>query len=297
MLLIIKALKQKIVFIVNPVSGGKSKTFIPCLIDRYLDHHTFNASIIFSEHIGHAYTLALQALQNGADIVVSVGGDGTINEVASAMVQSGKLMGIVPCGSGNGLARMLKIPLNHVEAIKRINKLKNIWVDSAELNEKKIFNIAGIGFDAHISALFAKDKKRGLSGYIKSTFTQIYAYRPQLYTLEIDGKKIEELAFMLSIANSSQFGNNVHIAPEASVFDGFLDVCLVKPFPLYQLPILGWRLLNKTIHKSAYVQITKAKKLKIFRQNAGQVHLDGEPYFMGKEINIEIKPLSINLII
>lgn len=289
-------MKQKTIFIVNPISGGKSKTFIPSLIDTYLDHKKFDAHIIFSERVGHAYILAKEALLAGANIVISVGGDGTINEVASAMVHSGKVMGIIPCGSGNGLARTLKIPLNHTKAIKHINKFNTKWIDSAELNGKKFFNMAGLGFDAHISALFASDKTRGLKGYIKSIFTQINTYKPEYYTLELDGKTLQQQAFMISIANSSQYGNNVHIAPEASLYDGLLDVCIVNPFPIYSFPIIGWRMLNKTVQHSAYISITQAQKIKITRHAAGPVHLDGEPCLMDKEITVQINPLSLNLI-
>lgn len=156
--------------------------------------------------------------------------------------------------------------------------------------------MAGMGFDAHISALFASDKTRGLKGYIKSTFTQINTYKPEYYTLELDGEALQQQAFMVSIANSSQYGNNVHIAPEASLYDGLLDVCIVNPFPIYCVPIIGWRMLNKTVQHSAYVSIIQAKKIKITRLAAGPVHLDGEPCLMGKEITVQINPLSLNLI-
>jgi YegS/Rv2252/BmrU family lipid kinase len=290
-------LKKKILFIVNPISGGKSKTFIPNLIDRYLDHQQYDASIIFSERIGHAYLLAKKAIENSTDVVTSVGGDGTINEVASAMALSGKVMGIIPCGSGNGLARTLKIPLNHIDAIKKINAANTLAIDCGVLNDKKFFNMAGLGFDAHISALFAKDKTRGLKGYLKSTFKEIYKYQPQNYRLEIDGNTYEQKAFMLSIANSSQYGNNVHISPKALVADGVLDVCLVKPFALYNFPNLGLRMLNKTIHNSVYVTIIKGQQIKIWREKPGAVHLDGEPFMMPAEISIAVNPLCLNLIV
>lgn len=290
-------MKKKIVFIVNPISGGRSKLFIPALIDKYLDHSKFNASIVFSERVGHAFILAKEALAQNADVVTSVGGDGTINEVASAMALSGKIMGVVPCGSGNGLARTLKIPLNHIKAIQRINNLETLSIDYGVLNGKKFFNMAGLGFDAHISALFAKDKNRGLKGYIKSTFKEINQYKPENYRLEIDGKVFEQEAFMLSIANSSQYGNNVHISPSALLTDGFLDVCLVSSFHKYNLPNLGFRMLTKTIQNSKYVTIIKAKQAIIKRETHGPVHLDGEPFIMAKEIDISVKPLSLSLIV
>ena len=290
-------MKKKILFIINPISGGLNKAFIPNLIDKYLDHKIFEAEIIYSEYIGHARKLAEWRLKNQFDIVVAVGGDGTINEVASVMESSGKLMGIIPCGSGNGLARTLKIPLKNSDAIERLNGLKIIQIDTGILNGKKFFNMAGLGFDAHISSLFAKDKKRGFSGYIKTTLNEISKYKPDNYQIEVDGQLLKQECFMLSIANSSQYGNNAHVSPTASVQDGLLDVCLIKPFPMYIFPSLGYRMFSKSADGSKFVRIVKGKEILIKRSKAGPVHLDGEPQQMGEEISIGVKHLSLNLII
>lgn len=290
-------MKQKILFIVNPISGGLNKAFFPNLIDKYLDHKIFDAEIIYSEYIGHARKLAENSLKNQFDIVVAVGGDGTINEVASVMESSGKLMGIIPCGSGNGLARTLKIPLKNSDAIERLNGLKIIQIDTGILNGKKFFNMAGLGFDAHISSLFAKDKKRGFSGYIKTTLNEISKYKPDDYQIEVDGQLLKQECFMLSIANSSQYGNNAHVSPTASVQDGLLDVCLIKPFPMYIFPSLGYRMFSKSADGSKFVRIVKGKEILIKRSKAGPVHLDGEPQQMGEEISVGIKHLSLNLIV
>jgi diacylglycerol kinase (ATP) len=280
--------------VINPISGGKDKKKFQELAGRYLDKEKFDARYTFTEHVGHANKISIEAIAANIDIIVSVGGDGTMNEVASAVEGSGKQMGIIPYGSGNGLARALNIPMDPKKAVLGLNNLNEERIDSAIFNGKKFFNMAGIGFDANISARFAKDKTRGLQGYLKTTLQEITGYKPEHYRIEIDGKMIEVEAFMLSIANSSQFGNNAHISPDASVNDGLLDLCITKPFPLYLLPVMGYHLFSKTPHK--LVPIIKGKQIRITRQKAGPIHLDGEPYDMGEEIQIEVKPLSLKIL-
>ena len=291
-------MKKKILFIVNPISGGFNKTFIPSLIDQNLNHQIFDAQIVFSEYIGHAKKLARSAVSSDYEIIVAVGGDGTINEVASEIESSGKIMGIIPCGSGNGLARTLKIPLSNSKAITNLNHLKTIKIDVGVFNNKKsFFNMAGMGFDAHISALFASEKKRGFAGYIKSTFKEISRYKPEEYIISIDDVVYQKKAFMLSIANSSQYGNNAHISPSASVSDGLLDICIVKSFPLIGFPKLVYHMFSKTADTSKYVEIIRGKSIKVDRLKDGPIHLDGEPFVMGQQIRLEIKHLALELVI
>ena len=291
-------MKKKILFIVNPISGGFNKTFIPSLIDQNLNHQIFDAQIVFSEYIGHAKKLAKNAVSSEYEIIIAVGGDGTINEVASEIESSGKIMGIIPCGSGNGLARTLKISLNNAKAIANLNHLKTTKIDVGVLSDnKKFFNMAGMGFDAHISALFASDKKRGFAGYIKSTFKEISRYKPEEYIIAIDDVVYQKKAFMLSIANSSQYGNNAHISPNASVSDGFLDICIVKSFPIIGFPKLVYQMFSKTADTSKYVEIIRGKSIKVERIKDGPIHLDGEPFVMGQQIDIKIKHLALELVI
>ncbi len=290
-------MRERILFIVNPISGGQLKTFVPSLVDQFLDHQKFEADIVFTEHIGHATVLAEQAIAEGFDIIASVGGDGTINEIASVVESTPVKMAIIPSGSGNGLARTLQIPINKSKAIANLNNLKSIKIDSATFNQKKFFNVAGMGFDAHISALFAKHATRGFQGYITTTLEEIRNYKPQTYAIEIDGVEYVRDAFMVSIANSSQFGNNAHISPLALLDDGLLDICIIKPFPLYKFPILGYKLFSKTAHSSNYIEILRGKKIKITRAVEGPVHVDGEPLNFPQEIHIAVKHLSLSLII
>ena len=290
-------MKKSITFLINPISGGKTKLNFPDLAAKWIDPRKFSPTYVFTEGPGHAHEMAIEMVKGDTDILVAVGGDGTINEIASAIDGSGKTMGIIPYGSGNGLARSLGIPLNDKLAVQRLNKLNVNQIDSGTFNGRNFFNMAGIGFDAHISAVFAHNVKRGLGGYVKTAITEISNYQSQHYLLEIDGKRIARDAFMISIANSSQFGNNAHISPFASLKDGLLDVCITKPFPLYQFPILGYRMFSRSTHKSKYVEIIKGKEIRIVREGNGAIHLDGEPCDMASELEINIKPLSLSVLV
>lgn len=269
----------------------------PDMAAKFLDTGKFNASYFFTDGPGHANQMAIEMVNGDSDVLVAVGGDGTINEIASGLEGSGKIMGIIPYGSGNGLARSLGISLNDKRAVQTLNKLNVNLIDSGTFNGKNFFNMAGIGFDAHISAKFAYNVTRGLGGYVKTAITEISKYQCQHYILEIDGKRISRDAFMISIANSSQFGNNAHISPYASLKDGLLDVVITKPFPLIQFPVLGYRMFSRSTHRSKYVEIIKGKEIRIVREGGGAIHLDGEPWDMASELEIGVKPLSLSVLI
>ena len=289
-------MKRKALFIINPISGGKKKDGVPELIDQNLDKNVFDASIVYSDGISHARIIAGEAA-NKFDVVVAVGGDGTVNEISSAIVGSSTALGVVPFGSGNGLARFLGIPMNTAESIKVLSAYKVETIDSGQMNGLPFFNMAGMGFDAHIAEVFSHGKKRGFLTYIKSSMQEIVAYKPQEYRIEIDGNVYEREAFIISIANSSQWGNDVHISPKASVKDGLLDVCIIRKFPVWRLPEIGARLMLKTIESSGYIEIIRGKDIKITRQSAGPIHLDGEPQVMDTHIHINIIPGSLKVIV
>jgi diacylglycerol kinase (ATP) len=289
-------LKRKALFIINPISGGKRKDGVPELIEKYLDADAFEPVIVFSDGIAHARQIAKESV-NKFDVAVAVGGDGTVNEVASAITASNTVLGIIPFGSGNGLSRFLGIPMNAEKAIKSLGSGRIETIDSAKLNGRSFFNMAGMGFDAHISEVFSHGKKRGFFTYIKSAMQEIVKYEPQIYQLEIDGKLYEREAFMLSFANSSQYGNNAHISPTASVQDGLLDVCIIKKFPLWRFFEMGIRMVTKTSDKTSYVEIIRGKKIHVKRICPGPVHLDGEPQITGTDILVEVVPHSLKVIV
>jgi diacylglycerol kinase (ATP) len=289
-------LKRKGLFIINPVAGGKNKDHLPELIEQHLDKEAIELTIVFTEEAGHAHWLAKEAAKK-YDLIVAVGGDGTVNEVASAVAGSKAAFGIIPFGSGNGLSRFLGIPMGAEKAIKNINLNRTEIIDAGKLNGNWFFNMAGMGFDAHISQVFAQQKTRGFMTYLKASIREVLNYKTQSYHLEIDGKGYDRDAFMLNFANSSQFGNNAFISPHASVQDGLLDVCIIKPFPLYRFPDLCFRMFANTADKTKYVEIIRGKHIRVKRNGDGPVHLDGEPETIGAEADILIVPHALKIVV
>jgi len=288
-------LKSKALFIINPISGGKKKDNVPDLIRNNLDATLFDYEIVFTNHAYHGNKLAGKAVGE-YQYIIAVGGDGTINEIASSVAGTDAVLGILPFGSGNGLSRFLGIPMDTAEAIRNLNERRTEAIDAGKLNRQWFFNMAGMGFDAHIAEVFSHDKNRGFWAYIKSSFGEIMGYKSESYHLEIDGVPYDREAFMLSIANSSQYGNNAHVSPHASVQDGLLDVCIIKHFPLYKFPAMGLRMFNGTADKSKYVEIIRGRHILVKRDADGPVHLDGEPQIMGTDIEIAIVPGALKII-
>ncbi|HEY4197536.1 MAG TPA: diacylglycerol kinase family protein [Mucilaginibacter sp.] len=288
-------MERKALFIINPIAGGKKKDDVPELIEKHLDTKLLKPVIVFSDGVAHATQIAKEAAGKFGT-VVAVGGDGTVNEIASAIVGSDTALGIVPFGSGNGLSRFLHIPMDTVKAIGNLTTGRTVAIDSGTLNGQSFFNMAGMGFDAHIAEVFSHNKKRGFISYIKTSLKEVVNYRPQVYQLEIDGKHYEKEAFMLSFANSSQYGNDAHISPCASVQDGLLDVCVIKPFPLWRFVELSIRMMTKTTDKSKYVEIIRGSHIQVKRIGPGPYHLDGEPQMGGTEADIILTPNSLRVI-
>jgi YegS/Rv2252/BmrU family lipid kinase len=257
----------------------------------------FDFDIVNTEYSGHGFELADNAVNTGYDVVVAVGGDGTVNEIGNALSGSETLMGIIPKGSGNGLARFLKISLSITKAIKTINSLNYSLMDTVSINNLFYLNVAGIGFDGHIAHLFAKNGKRGFQSYAKLVLKEFHKYVGHNYRLIIDDQKLNlENIFMLSFANSTQFGNNAHIAPMAKVNDGLIDVCILKKFPDFRSLEIIFKLYTRRLMKSKYYEIYKAKKIELYSDDYLLGHLDGEPINFGKKIQIDILPKSLKII-
>jgi len=288
--------KKTISFIINPISGTQKKDSWPEIINRYMDPSRYDIRIFFTERMGHASELAHRQIEDDVRYIVAVGGDGTVNEVAGAVRDTPAVMGIVPCGSGNGLARHLRIPLKITDALKLINKATVIDIDYGIVNDKPFFCTFGAGFDALISHTFAMSKKRGLRTYIAKIVKAFFTYRSCKYKLKIDGNKFKFNAFVVTIANSAQFGNNAYISPHADITDGKLDMCIVHPFPKFKALFLALRLFRKSIHKSSYYRMIRGEKIVLKRKHEGEVHLDGDPYTMGKKLKIKVVPKGLKIV-
>lgn len=281
-------MKKKIAFIINPISGTFKKSELPDLIRKHLNNDQFAPLIVFTEHRGHGTELAREFATAEYDTVVAVGGDGTVNEVAQELTHTSTALGIIPIGSGNGLARHLGIPMNPVKAVELLNHSEPIQMDYGLVNGKPFFCTCGTGFDAYVSMEFAKGQKRGIMSYLEKIITGYFSYKPQNYHLVGNNIDLTAKAFVLTFANASQWGNNAYIAPQASVQDGKLDISIMSNFPVIAIPTLAINLFAKNINKDLFMTTLRANEITLYRDEPGPFHYDGEPYEEGKVILIRI---------
>jgi diacylglycerol kinase (ATP) len=290
--------KEKILFIINPISGTLNKKNLPVMIEELIDSSIFDVEIVVTKYKGEATEIVQQKLIDQYKYFVAVGGDGTVNEIAKVLINTRGILGIIPVGSGNGLARHLQIPLQPGKALKLINKLKYQAIDCGLINNIPFFCTCGVGFDALIGEKFAQCKGRGLTNYVKTTIKEYFNYKPEQYQITIDNEKvISRKAFLITFANGSQYGNNAYIAPKADISDGKLDICILAPFRLYKAPGIGIRLFAKNIHKSSLMHSERAQNIILERSSEGVVHFDGEPCRMGKKLDISLINKGLNVII
>ncbi len=289
--------RKKIIFIVNPTSGTTRKKRIVEKIETKTDKGLFDPSIRFTEYAGHATQLAADAVGEGADIVVAVGGDGTINEVARSLVHTDTSLGIIPCGSGNGLARHLHIPLSVNSALHIINTCEIHRLDYGLCDGRPFFCTCGVGFDAFISEKFANRGKRGPISYAEIMLKEGLRYKPELYVIEDEETKLRYKAYVITCANASQYGNNCYIAPHASMKDGLMDVTMISPFGVIGAPGIVIGMFSKTLPRNSKVKTFKTRKILITRDQEGPYHCDGDPYKGGKQIEIEIVPKALNIVV
>ncbi len=290
-------MKKKILFVINQKSGVKGKTDFPALIDSCIDKNTIDSEIAFTKAPKHGTQLSREAASKGYDVVVAVGGDGSVNEVAKGLMGFETALGFIPTGSGNGMARHMKIPMDYKKALEVINTGREVRIDTFKVNDEFCIGTFGVGFDGHVAHLFANSSKRGFVSYIKIVLSEFYKYKPTRYEMKIDGEDFSKECFLLTFANSSQFGNNAVIAPFAEVQDGILDISMVRQFPLISAPMLLFRLMNETIHKSRFFNMKRAKEIIVKNNTELQGHIDGEPVTFATDLQIKIVPSSLNVLV
>ena len=289
--------RTKIVFIVNTISGTSDKQHIIDLIPEYLDSSRFEWTIRNTSRRGHAAELTGEAVGEGVDVVVAVGGDGTVNEVARSLIHTDTALGIIPCGSGNGLARHLYIPMNPDGALQVLAACQIEQLDYGVIDEVPFFCTCGVGFDAFISDRFSKSNRRGLLTYIENTLKEGLKYKPDTYEITIDGERQTYKAFLIACANANQYGNNVYIAPQASMSDGLMDVTLMEPFTVLEAPQIAIQLFNKTIASNSRIRTFRCKHLHIKRSAPGVIHFDGDPKEAGEELDVQLVPKGIRMVV
>ena len=290
-------MKKQVLAIINPIAGGNNKKQLFSQIRSAFEGVAHNPNIEVTQYAGHASELARKAVSEGVDFVVAVGGDGTVNEIAKEVVQSASALGIIPVGSGNGLARDLHIPISVKSALEIIRKGRITAIDYGTANEIPFFGTFGVGFDARVSERFAKSGSRGFINYVRNTLEEFTNFKPEPYRVTTEQGEILEKAFLVNCANTSQMGNNAYIAPQARLQDGKMTVTILKPFaPLEVLP-LAFQLFNKMIDKNSHIITFESNSITIERQKKGIAHIDGEPIYMDAEIKIKTVPAGLKVIV
>jgi len=291
-------MKRNLLFIVNPISGiGKQKK-IEELLETNIDKTLIDYTVRYTERIHHGKDLAREAVEQGCfDAIVAVGGDGSVNDVVSGLVGSNMALGIIPCGSGNGLARNLKIPLTPAHAIEVLNHYKIAEIDTIYLNDRVVTSIAGIGFDARVARRMKQTRVRGLQAYAKIIITDYPTYKEHTFRLSIDGNEIERKAWFISFANSNQFGYNTAIAPLAKLDDGLIDVCIVDRIPLLHLPLTAPLLYLNHFELSQHVEYFKAHEVTVFNNDEKWVNIDGEGERVGTELHFHNVRKSLKVLV
>jgi YegS/Rv2252/BmrU family lipid kinase len=231
------------------------------------------------------------------DIFVAAGGDGTVRSVASELVGSEKILGVLPMGSGNGFAREFGFKPNIRSLLKDIMKSEKFVVDIIQLNEQLCLNVAGIGLDSFVAHSFDKLKTRGFWSYAGVTFKTFFQLRPVRIRIALAGEEpMDEELFVLTIANTRQFGNNAFIAPEAKPNDGIIDIVMIRPFPKILAPVFIYRLFSGTLKKSKYVKYLKTDQPFTIETGEKRFHIDGEPVEFEGEIKVRIKRNALNVL-
>lgn len=290
--------KKNIVFIINPISGVQNKEAILDLIPNCLDFNQFDYRIIATEYAGHATILAREAVDKGCDAVVAIGGDGTINEVARSLVHTPVALGVIPCGSGNGLARHLHIPMEPLGAIKVLNHFEVEDLDYGKINDIPFFCTCGVGFDAFVSSKFAHSEKRGMLTYLENTLREGLKYKSDTYEIEIEGEETSKYkAFLIACANASQYGNNAYIAPHASMSDGLMDVTIMEPFTMLEAPQIAIQLFNRTLLQNSRIKTFRCNKIHIHREHPGVIHYDGDPVLVETDIDVQLIEKGLRVIV
>lgn len=281
------AMSQKVMLIINPISGTGDKECLPLMVKSRVEPLGYDVDVRFTTCRGDATKLAREAVDKGYDAVLAAGGDGTINETARALCDTAVALGIIPAGSGNGLARHIGIPIDPELSLDIVKQMHIEAVDYGTVNGSQFFCTMGVGFDAAVSHRFAMQHRRGKLMYVKSALDEYANYTPQTYTLSSNGEIITEKAFIVAVANASQYGNNAYIAPEASITDGLLDVTVVHAGNPLETARMGLDMMTGYLNKNMLIETFRTPAVAIYRSEPGPAHIDGEPVELGQILDVK----------
>jgi len=287
--------KGGILFIINPVSGkGKARKAVK-LIKKYCEKRRIKYTCHESKNPGDASLVSRKGLSCGYDRIVAVGGDGTVNEVGKELIGQSMPLGIIPTGSGNGLARHMGIPVNIKRSLKLIIKGKKALIDTGLMDGHPFLNTAGIGFDANVSKAFEKSVRRGWYSYVKIILKLGMNIKSFKLKLIHDGGSENIETVMLSMANSSQYGNNARIAPNADITDGKMDICILSQVGLLRAAFFAIKVMTGMVRKNGYFTMFQSKSLTV-EGYKGWAHIDGDPVEINASFRVEMKPKSLYII-
>lgn len=279
----------KAAFIMNPISGSGLKDEILATIRSISQKYPqYEVECYYTTGMGDAYRAAMGYVEQGYGVVAAIGGDGTVNEVAKALVGSSARLAIIPAGSGNGLARHLGIPMAVQAAVNLVFEGTPKSIDAGKINDEFFFCTAGVGFDAVVGEKFNSSGTRGLATYVEHCAKEYVKYEPEEYEIDILGTKFRQKAFLITFANSSQWGNNVFIAPDANISDGMMDVVVWRESPMVTMPLLTAELFLKKIKYSEFVDTYRCREVRIRRKSPGVIQFDGESRTMGEVLDVSV---------
>lgn len=286
-------MRDKCLLIINPISGTASRKDVPVRTMRRLRREGIDVEVMYTEKAGDAATLAAMAATKGYLGVIAAGGDGTVNEIASSLVGTRTALGIIPLGSGNGLARHIGLTTDVGEALNLIARRHIEACDSCAADGRPFFCTFGLGFDAAVSEKFSRSRRRGLMNYLRSVMTEYLKYSPEEYEIEANGHTVRLKAFIVAACNASQYGNNAFIAPQASIRDGLVDITIVHAGTPLTRAFFGVDLMTGYVRDNMIIQTLRTDKAVIRRTSPGIAHVDGDPLPMGEEITVKCLPGSL----
>ncbi len=290
---------KSVLFIINPHSGRNRNKNIETVAEELLPKDSFSVDFMYTRYAGHALELSRIGVEKKYDVIVAVGGDGTIHEVAQSVIHSESAMAIIPMGSGNGFARFFGIPSNVRRAIKIIASGKEERIDTVLCNNEYFVNVAGFGFDAEIGHMFDKNcsEERGGLNYVKIVLEEYRNYPLQTCRFKINGEEVEKSFFMATVANSNQWGLNAKVAPEADITDGKFELVLVKEMPVFDVIPATIRLFINQFNNSRHVETLHLEEFTIENTKPRLLHFDGEPRMIANDITFTIQKKSLRCIV
>ncbi len=289
--------KRNLLFVINPISGGKDKSGIEQLIKDHLDRGRYDYEIAFTTHAGHGRELSKIAVAANQDIIVAVGGDGTVNEIGGPIIHSSSTLAVLPAGSGNGFAMHLGFSRSIKKAILRLNTAKEILIDTGIVNQESFINMAGVGFASEVTHKIRNSKLRGLWAYLSLSFRQAFGYNNAEYQVVCDGLQLDGKYFLVDAANGPMFGYNFVIAPEAKLDDGLFHMVMIKDANKLRYILNLWRALANNAHKCSFIDTYTCAEIEISSKEQIYYHLDGEGQPVEGKLHFKMVPASLKVMV